>query len=67
MPNSRYCIGLYAATVSQYMMWSHAYAYVPLAVSPDNMTQSVPSSTALATSLVSALVGRGFSIILSNI
>ena len=31
------------------------------------MTQSVPSSTALATSLVSALVGRGFSIILSNI
>lgn len=33
--------------------------YDPLAVSPDNMTQSAPSSTALATSLTSARVGRG--------
>lgn len=33
--------------------------YVPLAVSPDNMTQSAPSRTALATSETSARVGRG--------
>ena len=33
--------------------------YDPFAVSPDNMTQSAPSSTALATSLTSARVGRG--------
>lgn len=39
----------------------------PLAVSPDNMTQSEPSRTALATSLASALVGRGFFTIDSNI
>ena len=32
----------------------------PAAVSPDSMTQSVPSSTALATSVASARVGRGF-------
>lgn len=31
----------------------------PLAVSPDSITQSVPSRTALATSDASALVGRG--------
>ena len=30
----------------------------PLAVSPDSMTQSAPSSTALATSLASALQQR---------
>jgi len=39
----------------------------PAAVSPDNMTQSVPSSTAFATSVASARVGRGFLIMLSNI
>ena len=33
--------------------------YLPLAVSPDNMTQSAPSRTALATSETSARVGRG--------
>ena len=32
----------------------------PAAVSPDSMTQSEPSSTALATSVASARVGRGF-------
>ncbi len=32
----------------------------PAAVSPESMTQSEPSSTALATSVASALVGRGF-------
>ena len=39
----------------------------PLDVSPDNMIQSTPSKTALATSLLSARVGLGFCIILSNI
>mmetsp|Transcript_8267 Transcript_8267/g.22812 ORF Transcript_8267/g.22812 Transcript_8267/m.22812 type:complete len:219 (+) Transcript_8267:600-1256(+) len=39
----------------------------PAAVSPDNMTQSVPSNTALATSLASARVGRGALIMDSNI
>ena len=36
--------------------------YLPLAVSPESMTASVPSKTAFATSLASARVGRGFSI-----
>ena len=40
---------------------------IPLAVSPESMTQSAPSSTALATSLASARVGRGLPTILSNI
>ena len=39
----------------------------PLALSPDNMTQSAPSRTALATSDASARVGRDFFTILSNI
>ena len=34
--------------------------YAPFAVSPDNMMASVPSKIALATSLASARVGRGF-------
>ena len=33
---------------------------LPAAVSPDSMTQSVPSRTAFATSVASARVGRGF-------
>jgi len=33
--------------------------YLPLAVSPESMTQSAPSSTAFATSDTSARVGRG--------
>ena len=32
----------------------------PAAVSPESMTQSVPPRTALATSVASARVGRGF-------
>ena len=39
----------------------------PIAVSPDSMTASVPSNTALATSLTSARVGAGASIIVSSI
>ena len=41
--------------------------YLPTAVSPDSITASVPSKTALATSETSARVGRGFSIIDSSI
>ena len=39
----------------------------PIAVSPDSITASVPSNTALATSLTSARVGAGASIIDSSI
>ncbi len=41
--------------------------YLPTAVSPESMTQSVPSRMAFATSEVSARVGWGFSIMLSSI
>ncbi len=41
--------------------------YAPAAVSADSITASVPSMIAFATSLASARVGRGFSIIDSSI
>ena len=41
--------------------------YLPFADSPDNITASVPSKIALATSPASALVGLGFLIIESSI
>ena len=41
--------------------------YFPTAVSPESITASEPSSTALATSLASARVGDGFVIIDSSI
>ena len=41
--------------------------YLPDAVSPDSITALVPSKIALATSLTSARVGRGFLIIESSI
>mmetsp|Transcript_23298 Transcript_23298/g.66183 ORF Transcript_23298/g.66183 Transcript_23298/m.66183 type:complete len:223 (+) Transcript_23298:611-1279(+) len=44
-----------------------SFGYKPLAVSAESMTQSVPSRTALATSLHSALVGRGRSVMESSI
>ena len=49
------------------IMATASRGYRPLAVSPESMTASVPSKTALATSLASARVGRGFSIIDSSI
>ena len=49
------------------MVWTQTEGNSPLAVSPDSMTQSDPSRTALATSLASALVGLGFFTIDSNI
>ena len=41
--------------------------YLPTADSPESITASVPSYTALATSETSARVGRGLSIIDSSI
>ena len=41
--------------------------YAPAAVSPDSITQSVPSNTALATSVASARVGRGLLVMDSSI
>ena len=49
------------------MVVTASTGYEPLAVSPDNIIASVPSKMALATSLASARVGRGFWIIDSNI
>ena len=48
-------------------MLTASTGYLPAAVSPDNITASAPSIIAFATSEASALVGIGFSIILSNI
>mmetsp|Transcript_32591 Transcript_32591/g.103862 ORF Transcript_32591/g.103862 Transcript_32591/m.103862 type:complete len:375 (-) Transcript_32591:593-1717(-) len=49
------------------MMRTASTGCAPAAVSPESMTQSVPSSTALATSVASARVGRGFCTIDSSI
>ena len=56
-----------ASTTMRDMMETDSRGYCPLAVSAESMTASVPSKTALATSLASARVGRGFSIIDSSI
>ena len=49
------------------MISTASRGYAPAAVSPESITQSVPSSTALATSVASARVGRGAAIIESSI
>mmetsp|Transcript_4733 Transcript_4733/g.8099 ORF Transcript_4733/g.8099 Transcript_4733/m.8099 type:complete len:224 (+) Transcript_4733:618-1289(+) len=49
------------------MMRTASQGKRPAAVSPDSMTASVPSSTALATSVASARVGRGLQHIDSSI
>ena len=54
-------------TQTECIMATASTGNFPLAVSADNITQSAPSSTALATSLPSALVGRGWDTILSSI
>jgi hypothetical protein len=41
--------------------------YLPTAVSPESITASAPSKTALATSETSARVGVGFSVMVSSI
>mmetsp|Transcript_142 Transcript_142/g.539 ORF Transcript_142/g.539 Transcript_142/m.539 type:complete len:313 (+) Transcript_142:560-1498(+) len=56
-----------ASTQILAMYSTTSFGYDPLAVSPDSMTQSAPSSTALATSLTSARVGRGLYVIDSSI
>ena len=49
------------------MAFTASTGYAPMAVSADNITASVPSRTAFATSDASARVGRGFSTIDSSI
>ena len=49
------------------MVWTASTGYLPAAVSPESMMAEVPSYTALATSVISARVGRGFVIMLSSI
>ena len=49
------------------MVWTASSGKRPLALSPESMTASAPSKTALATSLASARVGRGCCIIESSI
>mmetsp|Transcript_50694 Transcript_50694/g.69528 ORF Transcript_50694/g.69528 Transcript_50694/m.69528 type:complete len:230 (-) Transcript_50694:266-955(-) len=48
-----------ASSQTRRMMVTALVGNSPAAVSPESITQSVPSSTALATSLASARVGRG--------
>merc|ERR1719353_2406670 len=49
------------------IIFTASSGYEPLAVSPESITQSAPSSTALATSETSARVGRGLVVIDSSI
>src|ERR1700724_2890030 len=52
---------LSASMIMRDMMATASRGYRPLAVSADNITASVPSKTALATSLASGRVGGGVS------
>ena len=58
---------LSASITMRDIMATASRGYRPLAVSAESMTESLPSKIALATSLASARVGRGFSIIDSSI
>ncbi len=49
------------------IVWTALIGYLPIAVSPDSISVSLPSKTALAISDASARVGRGLSIIVSSI
>ena len=49
------------------MVRTASTGYFPAAVSPESITALVPSYTALATSVISARVGRGLFCILSSI
>mmetsp|Transcript_13781 Transcript_13781/g.37702 ORF Transcript_13781/g.37702 Transcript_13781/m.37702 type:complete len:284 (+) Transcript_13781:159-1010(+) len=49
------------------MISTASRGYAPAAVSPESITQSVPSNTAFATSVASARVGRGAAIMESSI
>mmetsp|Transcript_1935 Transcript_1935/g.4806 ORF Transcript_1935/g.4806 Transcript_1935/m.4806 type:complete len:301 (+) Transcript_1935:132-1034(+) len=56
-----------ASSQMRRMMVTALSGNCPAAVSPESMTQSVPSSTAFATSLASARVGRGSPVMDSSI
>ena len=56
-----------AEVTTSTMVWRASTGYLPEAVSPESMTQEVPSNTALATSDTSARVGRGLRIMESSI
>ena len=62
-----HAVSLSASAMMRAIMATASRGYLPLAVSAESMTASVPSKIALATSLASARVGRGFSIIDSSI
>jgi hypothetical protein len=49
------------------MVATASVGQAPFAVSPLSMTASVPSNTALATSVISARVGSGLLVMLSSI
>src|SRR5436190_22503883 len=53
------CIDFSASTHTCAIVSTVSTGYLPAAVSADSITASVPSSTALATSETSALVGTG--------
>lgn len=57
----------YASIQTSDITLTASRGYLPPAVSPLSMTQSLPSNTAFATSVAYARVGRGFSIMLSSI
>ena len=56
-----------AAFTVDTMASTASMGYLPEAVSPESITQEVPSNTALATSETSARVGRGLRIMESSI
>ena len=56
-----------AADTVDAMASTASMGYLPPAVSPESITQEVPSNTALATSETSARVGRGLRIMESSI
>mmetsp|Transcript_68685 Transcript_68685/g.196978 ORF Transcript_68685/g.196978 Transcript_68685/m.196978 type:complete len:329 (+) Transcript_68685:559-1545(+) len=62
-----YSTTLSASSQMRRMMVTASIGKAPAAVSPESMTQSVPSSTAFATSLASARVGRGRAVMDSSI
>ena len=63
----RLCSSSSVRTSMSCIAWTDCTGYKPLADSPDSMVASVPSRTALATSVTSARVGRGCSCIESSI
>ena len=63
----RYSSDSSVVEVIRAIVFTDSTGYFPPAVSPLSITASVPSKTALETSVSSALVGRGFTIMLSNI